>query len=129
MRRQPAIASIGGAVTLRTMERSDILSSLIRFDKPIAELEALVAELDWDATPAASLRRTDIAAVIERYLGGQIDPGDVARWANLIESREDIAFEQRHEPAVADAIFDLANPDLQGELAEISADILASLQP
>jgi hypothetical protein len=111
------------------MTRADILASLIRFDRPIAELEALVAGLDWDAEPAATLRRKDIADVIGRFLTGGLEAGVVARWAELIESREDIAFEPRHEPAVADAIYDLANPDVQGELAEISDDILASIEP
>jgi hypothetical protein len=111
------------------MDRADILASLIRFDRPIAELEALVRALDWDAEPVATIRRRDIVAVIERFLAGEIDAGDVVRWADLLEGREDMNFEPRHEPAVADAIYDLANPDLQGELAEISDDILASIEP
>lgn len=110
------------------MDRRFILASLIRFDRPIAELEALIGGLDWDDGPAVPLRRKDIADVIRRFVAGQTDAESVARWANLIESHEDIAFEPRHEPAVADAIFDLANPDLQGPLAEIAPTILASIE-
>jgi hypothetical protein len=111
------------------MDHRAILASLIRFDQPLAELEATLNGLDGDGEPVVTLTRKDIAAIVHRYQGGLLHAGEVERWANLIECREDIAFEPRHEPVVADAIFDLANPDLQGALAEIGADILAVVEP
>jgi hypothetical protein len=110
------------------MDRRVILSSLLHFDRSLDELEAAVADLDDDGEPVAILTRKDIATVARRYLAGLLEAGEVERWANLIEGRADIEFEPRHEPAVADAIFDLANPDLQGELADISADVLALVE-
>jgi len=111
------------------MNRRAILESLLRFDQPLAELEAAVAELDGDSEPVAIMTRSDIALVLRRYLAGLLDAEEVARWASLIECREDIEFEPRHEAAVADALFDLANPDLQGQLSDISSDVLALVEP
>jgi hypothetical protein len=111
------------------MDQRAILASLIRFDQPLAELEAALDSFDGDGDPVVTLTRKDIAAIIHRYLGGLLHAAEVERWANLIECREDIAFEPRHEPVVADAIFDLANPDLQRSLADISTDILSLVKP
>ena len=110
------------------MNRRAILESLLRFDQPLPELEAALASLDEDSAPAATLTRSHIALVVRRFEVGLLEAEAVARWADLIECREDIEFEARHEPAVADALFDLANPDLQGPLAEISADVLAVVE-
>jgi hypothetical protein len=105
-----------------------VLSSLVRFDRPLAELEQALADLEPQGKPGATLTRKDITGVVRRHLAGLIGAQEVARWASLVESREDIEFEPRQEPAVADAIFDLANPDLQGALAAIAPDVLASLE-
>ena len=40
--------------------------------------------------------------------------------ANLTECREDIGYEVGNEAALKSAIFDLANPTLQGHLAAIA---------
>ncbi|MDO6415128.1 hypothetical protein Q4F19_12120 [Sphingomonas sp. BIUV-7] len=110
------------------MDRRLIIASLIRFDQPLAELEAAVATLDWDAEPVGQLTRKDIADVLRRYQAGLLKAGEIGRWASLVECREDLEFEMRHEAVVADAIFDLANPDVQGTLPDIVEDLLAALQ-
>jgi len=105
-----------------------VLLSLLRFDQPLADIEAAVGDLDGEATSVAILTRNDICLVIRRHLAGLLGADEVARWATLIECRDDIEFEPRHEPAVADALFDLANPDLQGPLSDIGSDVLAMLE-
>jgi len=87
-----------------------------------------VAGLDWDGPPVATLTRKDIAAIVRRHMAGLLAATEVAQWANLVECREDIEFEQRHEAAIADALFDLANPDIQGQLVDIGADVLALVE-
>jgi len=111
------------------MNPRPILLSLVRFDRPLAELEEAVAELEGNGQPLATLTRKDIAAVVRRHLAGLLTASEVARWASLVECREDIEFEQRHEPGIADALFDLANPDIQGPLEDIAADVLALVEP
>lgn len=107
------------------MTRTDTLECLIRLDGP---LEGFVAALrqwawDWDGPPLASLTEEALVAVLRRWAGGQITAEDVAEWANLLEGREDVAF----GPDVAAAIFDLANPHLQGPLMQVAPGIIARL--
>jgi hypothetical protein len=110
------------------MSRLAVLSSLIQFDAPLADLRSAPAALDWDSDPVAVLTRRNIVSVLQRFATGEIDADAVEAWANLVECREDIQFEPQHERAVADAIHDLANPILQGRLQAIAADVLARLQ-
>ncbi|MDB5686074.1 MAG: hypothetical protein JWR77_663 [Rhizorhabdus sp.] len=109
------------------MSRASIITSLIRLDRPLPELRAALAELDWDAEPVATLTRSNIAAILHRFVAGDLDSATVEAWANLVECREDVVFEPRNEEAVADALYDLANPDLQGPLEGILPDLLATL--
>src|SRR6266702_15623 len=110
------------------MSRRAVLSSLIQFDAPVADLTSALAALAWDADPVAILTRRDIVSVLQRFVGGKIDADAVEAWGNLVECREDIEFEPWHEEAVADAIHDLANPDLSGRLQAIAPDVLARLE-
>jgi hypothetical protein len=58
--------------------------------------------------------------VLKSYLNGDISELDVELWANLVESREDISA----TPIVRQAIFELANPDLEGKLTHETAERL-----
>jgi len=109
------------------MNRQQILTSLIHFNAPLADLEADLAALGWGNDPEAVLQREHIKALLNRYTTGEIDAASVEIWANLIEGRDDIQFEPGHEEIVLTAIHDLANPALQGKLETIVWDVLASL--
>ena len=109
------------------MDRHAILSSLIQFDAPLAALRAALAQISWDADPVITLTRRDIAAVLTRFKSREIDSAAVEEWANLVECREDIRFEAGHEMIIANAIHDLANPELRGRLAATAPAVLSSL--
>ena len=113
---------------LSDISRQAILSSLIQFDAPVADLKAALAALSWDADPVVTLTRRDIAAVLERFASRDIDAATVEEWANLVECRDDIDFEAGHEGVVADAIYVLANPELAGRLPATVPDLLFSLR-
>jgi len=102
------------------MSQQAILSSLTRLDVPIADLKIALATLSWDA---------GIAAVLERFVNGDIQAAIAEEWANLVECREDIGFEVGYEEVVADAIYILANPKLADQLAAITPVLLSSIRP
>jgi hypothetical protein len=110
------------------MSRQAILSSLIEFDAPLTDLKAALALISWDADPVVTLTRQDIIAVLERFANSEINAAAVEDWANLVECREDIRFEPGHEKIISDAIHDLANPKLRGQLATIAPNVLSSLR-
>jgi hypothetical protein len=107
------------------VNRADTLKSLIRLDRP---LEAIAAALhqwgwDWDGPPLASLTDEAVRAVLRRWADSQITADDVEEWANLLEGREDVAFGAN----AAAAIYNLANPNLQGPLVQVAPKIIARL--
>lgn len=110
------------------MDRRTILASLLAFDRPLSELNDALDGLEWSDEPVETLRRKHIAAVVRRFASATLTAGEVEAWASLVESREDLGFEPRHEEAIADALFDLGNPDLQGALNEIVDDLLEALE-
>jgi len=110
------------------MNRQDALTALLGLDRPLAELRSAIASMEPEAEAAAVLMRAHIAAVLRRFLAGEMDRAAVEQWASLVESCEDIAFEPRHAETIADALFDLANPDLQGALDVIAPTLLGYLE-
>jgi hypothetical protein len=110
------------------MTRQAVLSSLIEFDAPLADLKAALALFSWDADSVCTLTRRHIAAVLERLASREIDAADVEEWADMLECREDIRFEPGHEEMVSKTIFDLANPDLSGPVVATAPAMLANLR-
>jgi len=104
------------------MDRTALLNALIRYETPLDEVVMGLAALPTDPTPTVTLTRQDISAILDRYVLGELTATDVARWAALVECREDIQFEPRHEEVVADALYDLANQDVL-PLSEILDDV------
>jgi hypothetical protein len=110
------------------MTRQEAVASLVSFDKPLALLRAGVAAFpyDWDGPALATLRSGHVASVLARWKSGNLTAEEVEEWANLVEIREDLT----HDPddlKVADAVFDLANPLLQGDLTEIGPALLKAM--
>lgn len=112
------------------MSRPQTITSLVEFTIPLDELRRALAELawDWDGPPVAILKPAHIAAVLKRYKRGELTARDVEDWANLVECREDIDFDASRAGDIADAIFDIANPEMQGRLNDIVDDLLAQLE-
>lgn len=94
------------------MDRAALLAALIRHETPLDPVVMGLAALPPDPAPAATLTRADISAILDRFVLGELTPADVARWAALVECREDIQFEPRHEEVIADALHDLSNQDI-----------------
>lgn len=110
------------------MTREEAVQALVAFDRPLDELRECVAAFpfDWDDAPLATLRRKHLLAVLARWQRGKLTPAEVEDWANLVEVRDDLDHDPT-DPAVAGAVFDLANPELQGQLHEVGPVLVATL--
>jgi hypothetical protein len=111
------------------MTRDEVVQSLVRFDRPLAALRDSIASFpfDWDDPPVATLTRGHVLDVLERWQRGELDASEVEEWANLVEVRDDLDHDPA-DPAVADAMFDLANPELQGPLHEVGPALTEKLK-
>jgi len=99
------------------MNRLDILKNLVYFEKPLQELVCDLSALDWDYHGEPYIVYSGaVATVIERYLDENISAEELEEWANLLECREDLDFEEAKQEVLSCIIYDLANPTLQGDI-------------
>ncbi|MBP8247798.1 MAG: hypothetical protein KAX56_13090 [Phenylobacterium sp.] len=108
------------------MTREEAVQALVRCDRPLSVLRDSVAAFpfDWDGPPLATLLPKHLLSVLARWQRNEIGSSEVEGWANLIEVRDDLD----RDAAVAEAIFDLANPALQGALKATGPRLIQQLR-
>ncbi|WP_103633783.1 hypothetical protein [Campylobacter concisus] len=93
-----------------------ILLDLIHFKNNIDTLRNMLSQIGFDSeTELVSMSRDNIVEILQRSLDKKISFLELEEWANLIECREDIGFE---DEKTQEMIFKLANPYLYGKLDE-----------
>ena len=93
-----------------------ILLDLIHFKNNIDTLKNMLSQIGFDSeTELVSMSRDDIVEILQRSLDKKISFLGLEEWANLIECREDIGFD---DEKTQEMIFKLANPYLYGKLDE-----------
>jgi hypothetical protein len=79
--------------------------------------------LAWDSErELVTIRPAHVLKVLSRFRSGALSAEQVEKWANAIEGREDIDLEAQNRELLREAIFALANPDLQGDITTDVAD-------
>jgi hypothetical protein len=109
--------------------RTDVLYSLIRLDRPIDEIRAELLTFPWGhPQELVTLTAEHIRSVLTRLTSGTLTADLVCEWADAIEMREDIGYEERFHEEIVEAIHVMADPLLNGPLdcGEV-ARLLASL--
>lgn len=117
--------SVGTNNTVSQIEmnrRAEILQELVRFEKPT---EPLLRELgsfgwDWSEAPLLVLKKEDLVRVVDRFLAGEIDAAQLQQWAENLEVREDVAFDEPEEALIDDVFFRLATPEINEPLTRQS---------
>ena len=91
-------------------ERKRILADLIRLRGDVYELGKALSNFPWDCElPLVMLLASDLASAVARADQGQISRDDLEYWANLIEGRDDVDYENE---GVREELHRLANPYL-----------------
>ena len=107
------------------MERLNVLRNLITFSQSISILADNLSKLDWDYDgPPLIVSAEQVQEVLERFLAGRFSAQELEDWANLIEGREDLEFEEIKHNEIADVIHCLANPELEGRITTDSCKAL-----
>ncbi|MEJ1334501.1 MAG: hypothetical protein RPU37_00485 [Candidatus Sedimenticola sp. (ex Thyasira tokunagai)] len=98
-------------------ERMDILKSLVSLSDSLDEISSGLAKFDWDyeGNPLV-VKSQQIIEVLQRHISGKVDVKDIERWANMLECREDIEFDESNEEQLENVIYCLANPELEGAI-------------
>jgi hypothetical protein len=111
------------------LSRKDLLKRLVEYRLPIEPVLEALSCLPFDsAEELVCIRRADVVAIIDRFLGGALTGEQVTDWADQVELRQDLGLEETHRDALRDAIFRLANPNLRGPVTpEVARAIRATL--
>lgn len=101
---------------IQNNNKTSILLDLVHFKNNIDTLKNMLFQIGFDSeTELVSMSKDDIAEILQRSLDKKISFLELEEWANLIECREDIGFE---DEKTQEMIFKLANPYLYGKLDE-----------
>jgi hypothetical protein len=93
-------------------ERKDILVDLIHKRQDMSVLIQELSIYPWDCDePLVIMKRDDILNILNTYVSGDLSSDELENWANAIECREDIGFE---DDTIEDIVNRIANPVLYG---------------
>lgn len=98
-------------------KRMDTLKSLVSLTKSLDEISSNLAMFDWDyeGEPLV-VTPPQVIEVLQLYISGGMGADALEQWANILECREDIAFEKNGEGELENVIYCLANPELEGDI-------------
>ena len=94
-----------------------ILQALVNFSQSPLELNKELSRFEWDyEDDPVIIEPLHIVSVINRFLSGDLNAKQVEYWANMIECREDLDYEASNREQLEHKIYELANPDIEGQL-------------
>lgn len=106
-----------------SLNRQQILGSLLKLDRPLVVVLRDLAGVAWDSEEElVTLRPAHLIEILSRFKSGGLDAEDVENWANAIEGRDDIEFGDDDHGTLKEVLFNLANPELEGPLTAETAE-------
>jgi hypothetical protein len=107
------------------MKRIELLNKLIEFEGSVEKIQQQLDQFGWDSVhDLVILRKEHLLKVLSYYVNEKLNSLEVEKWANAIESREDIGFEEDSIDLIKEIIYELANPQLTEDLTKDRANIL-----
>jgi hypothetical protein len=100
------------------LDRRQALVDLIDLRKPIDAAIRSLSSHAWGMAPEVVFGGRQISRALAMFLAGEIDTRDLERWADAIEGRDDVEYDPSHSPAVADFLFEVSTPQVNGELTD-----------
>jgi hypothetical protein len=90
--------------------RIDILKDILQLKGDLTILQKEISGYPWDCEiPLITVTKTDIVNILNKCANDEISLGELTNWANIIECRDDLDFENEK---IQDLIFELANPEI-----------------
>jgi|SRR5690606_18642512 len=107
--------------------REEILYDLIYLRKDLSELEEELFHYSWDIEkPILMITKESFSNILKRSIDDKLNFEELVNWANAIECRDDIEFEN---DVIQENIFDLASPEINGDITKNKLEkILNSLE-
>jgi len=106
--------------------RKPLLEKILLYELPIEPALEALAELSFDSGEELILiSASDILRVIDRCIAGELSMNQATDWADLLEMRDGVGFDEPKPGRVSAALSRIANPNLFGEL---TLDVLQALK-
>lgn len=111
-------------------KRKTLLNKIANYE---GDLEAYYREIksyEWDSEGAMFvLKKEHIKNVLSLFLESSISKQAVYRWADFFEMRDDVDYPESEYQILQKTIYELATPELEGDLDENRArEILSAIQ-
>ena len=104
------------------IRRKKILESLVAFECDIESIRIELSEFPWDFDDElVIIKRMHVIRVMWMYLNNLISDKDIEKWANVVESRDDIGYDASSKHNIKKVVFELANPLLAYKLTPETA--------
>lgn len=98
-------------------DRTSLLERLLRFESPIEDTVAMLAAYGWASDQElVRLAPSDVVSILDRFLEGELTDRQVAYWAELLEMREDVGYENLWADHLRRAVGQLASPEVHGAI-------------
>lgn len=92
--------------------RIDMLKKLVSWE--IVD----IPELDSENQETILLRGSHIEKILSKYMLWEIESEFLEEWANLIESREDIIYEEKNKEIIKEVLSHLVNQEFQWKITQ-----------
>ncbi len=93
--------------------RAQVLSDLVQLNGDFRRLRDELRQFSWDADEAEfTITFEHVSKVLSLYTNGKIDAAVLEDWANAVEVREDVEYQ---DDRLKEIIHELANPILVGD--------------
>ena len=96
--------------------RKEVLTDLVCFKKDLLSIKNELSQYPFDsAVTIIIINRDQLCYILKQCVEGRISYKELENWANIVECRDDVGFEETEIKAI---IFELANPEINGKITE-----------
>ena len=94
--------------------RINILNDLVCFNESLTKLQDELSKHPWDAKESILIiTKVHLSNILKKCINNNITVSDLENWANTIECRDDLDFEDEE---LQEVIFELASPEINGKI-------------
>ncbi|MGJ4966935.1 hypothetical protein [Bradyrhizobium sp. HKCCYLRH3061] len=89
--------------------------------KTILAVGSLIEELNQSLIECGDkhyvlVTKNTLRTIFERFLRGDLSAEEIVEWASRIELIDEIQFDKNDQKMIADAVFEMASPEINGPL-------------
>jgi hypothetical protein len=94
-------------------DRTRALRALVQLQGELGAAITALAPYPWDSVDElVTVTRNDLVRVLRGYLNGELTARDWERWAEALEGRDDIGFDEGSGELIKEFIFESATPEI-----------------